>query len=145
MFPRGGMFACAVGAAGQDVPWDTGPPPRGAGNAATHAWREHPKISVWHLADLHGAFSLENKAKKLTKKKNGHHPDQCLLCVSLDFPLHLHPLPFGLYLQCHPTCSAATARPHLQESLGGPWALLRCPGPLNHMVPGSCWNGEQQH
>lgn len=69
MFPRGGMFARAVGAAGQDVPWDTGPPPRGAGNAATHAWREHPKIPVWHLADLHGALSLENKAKKLTKKK----------------------------------------------------------------------------
>lgn len=54
-----------------------------------------------------------------------------LTSVSLDFPLHMHPLPFGPYLQCHPTCSAATARPHLQESLGGPWALLRCPGPLN--------------
>lgn len=42
--------------------------PQGAGNAVTHVWMAHPKIPVWHLADLHGAFPSENRAKKLTQK-----------------------------------------------------------------------------
>lgn len=135
------MFAHAVGAAGQGVPWDTGPPPWGAGNAVTHLWREHPKISLWHLADFHRALSLENRAKKLIQKLN-----IILTSVSSAFPWIFPsistpcPLDFRPQ-QYHPSCSAATARPHLQESLGGPWALIRCPRPLKHVVPGSCWIG----
>lgn len=55
--------------------------------------------------------------------------------ISTPCPLDFRPQ------QYHPSCSAATARPHLQESLGGPWALIRCPRPLKHVGPGSCWIG----